>query len=210
MNIIKKLQWRYATKAFDKNKKIRKSDFEELLEATRLTPTSYGIQLWKALIVKNPEIRNQLREAAHDQAQITDASDLIIFITPKQVTRENISEFIKLVSDTRSVSLESLEGYKKMITGAVSIRSEGEVRDWAAKQAYIALGFLLETAALKNIDSCPMEGFDSKKFDDILGLDKKGYESRVVCPLGYRAKDDEFIKAKKVRFSKEETFEEIK
>ena len=105
--------------------------------------------------------------------------------------------------------MESLEGYKTMINGAINNRSENEIRNWAQKQAYIALGFLLEAAALKNIDSCPMEGFDHNKFDEILGLDKIGYESIVACPLGYRSENDSYAKAKKVRFSKEKTFEEI-
>ena len=134
---------------------------------------------------------------------------MIIFITPKNLTEKDVNEYIKLVSDTRSVSLDSLEGYKKSLLGAIN-KPENEFRDWAGKQAYIALGFLLVAAALKKIDSCPMEGFDHKKFDEILGLDKKGYESRVACPLGYRSKSDDFAKNIKVRFSKEETFEEIK
>ncbi len=209
MNIIKHLNWRYATKAFDPDKKLSKKDFEELLEATRLAPSSHGLQLWKALVIKNPEIRKQLREASRNQSQITDASELIIFITPKNLTEKDVNEYIKLVSDTRSVSLDSLEGYKKSLLGAIN-KPENEFRDWAGKQAYIALGFLLVAAALKKIDSCPMEGFDHKKFDEILGLDKKGYESRVACPLGYRSKSDDFAKNIKVRFSKEKTFEEIK
>ena len=209
MNTIKQLNWRYATKVFDPDKKISNKDFDELLEAARLAPSSHGLQLWKALVIKNPEIRKQLREASYNQPQITDASELVIFITPKKLTEEDINEFIKLVSDTRSVSMESLEGYRKSVSGAVNNKTENEFRDWAAKQAYIALGFLLEAAALKKIDSCPMEGFDHAKFDEILGLDKKGFESRLACPLGYRSAEDKFAKAKKVRFSREKTFEEI-
>ncbi len=210
MDIIKQLNWRYATKAFDPDKKINEKDIDELMEATRLSPSSFGLQSWKAFIVESPELRKQLKDAAYGQTQITDASHLVIFATPKVIDEKTIDKFVELISDTRSVSVESLEGYKKVMTGSISQKQNNELGDWAAKQAYIALGFLLETAALKNIDSCPMEGFDPKKFDEILGLDKKGYESRVVCPLGYRSKEDAHANEKKVRFSKEETFEIIK
>ena len=194
---------------FDQDKKISKGDFDELLEVVRLAPSSFGLQPWKVLLVKNPDIRKKLREAAYNQAQITDAAELVIFVTPKETGEKDISKFIKLVSDTRSVSLESLEGYKKSLAGSIGSKSEKEVAGWVGKQAYIALGFLLEAAALKNIDGCPMEGFDHAKFDEILGLDKKGYESRVICALGYRSEKDEYAKSKKVRFSKEEIFEEV-
>ena len=209
MDILKQLQWRYATKVFDSSKKIEESDFKELMEATRMSPSSYGLQSWKAFIVENIETRKKLREAAYNQSQITDASHLVVFVTPKIIDEKNINGFIKLIAETRSVSEDSLEGYKQSMLGAVSRKAGNEIGDWAAKQAYIALGFLLETAALKNIDSCPMEGFDNKKFDEILGLDKKGYESRVVCALGYRSKDDGHAKDKKVRFSEGDTFERI-
>ena len=208
MDILKQLEWRYATKIFDSQKKIKEEDLNELLEATRLAPTSYGLQLWKAFVVKNSETREKLKEVAYNQTQITDASHLLVFATPKIVDEKGIAQFIELITKTRNVSEESLEGYRKLMEGAIKNKSEA-VGEWSAKQAYIALGFLLETAALKSIDACPMEGFDSKKFDEILGLTEKGFESRVVCALGYRAENDEYAKAKKVRFSKNETFEEI-
>ena len=210
MDIIKQLNWRYATKIFNPDKKISTDDFNELIEATRLSPTSYGLQSWKAFIVENAEIRKQLKEAAYNQTQVTDASHLIVFATPKVIDEKSINEFIKLIAEVRSVTVESLDGYKQSMVGAVSRKAPNEIGDWAAKQAYIALGFLLETAALKNIDSCPMEGFDNKKFDEILGLDKRGYESRVICVLGYRSENDGYAQAKKVRFSEGDTFEEIK
>jgi nitroreductase len=209
MDILKQLNWRYATKTFDANKKISDADFDELLEATRLAPSSYGFQHWKGIVVKNSETRKLLREAAYNQPQITDASHLVVFATPKVIDEKAINEFIELIAKTRNVSLESLEGYKKSIAGAVGRKPGKELGEWEARQAYIAMGFLLETAALKNIDSCPMEGFDNKKFDEILGLDKKGYQSQVICPLGYRSESDTHANDKKVRFSKEQTFEEI-
>lgn len=210
MDIIKQLEWRYATKIFDADKKISDVDFDELMEAARLAPTSYGLQLWKIFIVKNPEIRKLLKEASYNQTQITDASHLVVFATPKIVDEKTIDKFIELVAETREVPLHSLDGYRNSIITAVQNKTKNnELGNWSAKQAYIALGFLLETSALKNIDSCPMEGFDSKKFDEILELDKLGFESRVVCPLGYRSEKDTYANAKKVRFSKEETIQEI-
>ena len=209
MDILKQLEWRYATKVFDTDKKISDSDLNELIEATRLAPSSYGLPLWKAFIVKNPEVRKQLKEAAYGQAQITDASHLVVFSAPKMMDDKSIDSFIELVSNVRGVSIESLKGYADMMKGAVKGRTPAELSEWGAKQAYIALGFLLETAALKDIDCCPMEGFDHKKFDEILKLDEKGFESKVICALGYRSEADNFQKFKKVRPPKEETFEII-
>jgi nitroreductase len=210
MDILKQLRWRYATKVFDPNRKISDEDFGELIEATRLSPSSYGLQLWKAIIVKNPETRKRLKEVAYNQPQITGASHLIVLATPRIMDEKKIDEFIQLISGIRSVSLESLQEYRKSMYEAVRNKShKNEFGDWMARQAYLALGFLLETAALKNIDGCPMEGFDSKKFDDILELDKKGFESRVVCALGYRSEEDTYAGVRKVRFPKEEIFEEI-
>jgi len=129
---------------------------------------------------------------------------------PKSMDGKEVDEFIRLISETRAVPEESLEAYRKGMVGAVGSKSQqNELGNWASRQAYIALGFLLETAALKGIDSCPMEGFDSKKFDVILGLDKNNFESRVVCTLGYRSENDTYAKQKKVRFSSGKTFEEI-
>lgn len=209
MDIIKQLEWRYATKVFNADKKISDADFEELMTATRLAPSSYGLQLWKAFIVKNPETRQQLKGAAYGQSQITDASHLVVFTAPKIIDEKSIDSYIELISEIREVSVESLEGFSTMLKGAVKGKSAAELSEWAGKQAYIALGFILETAALKNIDSCPMEGFDHKKFDEILKLHEKGFESKVVCALGYRSEIDNFQKLKKVRFPKEGTFEVI-
>ena len=209
MDIIKQLEWRYAAKAFDAEKKISDSDFDELLESVRLSPSSYGLQLWKAFVVKNSEKRKELSAAAYNQTQVTDASHFIVFAIPKVINDKSVDEYIKLISEVRSAPVESLEGFSKMMKGAIDAKKPEELKEWAGKQTYIALGFLLETAALKNIDSCPMEGFNHAKFDEILGLSKKGYESTVACAIGYRSEKDDFAKHKKVRFPKNKIFDEI-
>jgi nitroreductase len=210
MNIIEQLNWRYATKVFDPVKKISPEDFNELLEATRLAPSSYGLPLWKAFVVKNPEIRAKLKEAAYNQSQIVDAAELIVFVVPQKINENLIDSYIELVANTRLIPVESLIDYKKMMLGAITGRSDDELQAWAGKQACIALGFLLETAALKSIDACPMEGFNASKVNEILDLEAKGYASVLLCPLGYRSDSDPYMKAHKVRFSQDEVFTEIK
>ncbi|MEI7451961.1 MAG: NAD(P)H-dependent oxidoreductase [Candidatus Falkowbacteria bacterium] len=210
MNIIEQLNWRYATKVFDASKKISATDFDELLEATRLAPSSYGLPLWKAFVVKNPELREKIAAAAHGQMQAVDAAELIVFVVPKKIDEKIIDDYLELVATTRLIQISTLADYKKMMLGAITSRSDDELKAWASKQACIALGFLLETAALKKIDACPMEGFNATKVNEILGLDEKGYESVLICPLGYRSESDPYVLARKVRFAKDEVFMEIK
>lgn len=192
-NIIQQLNWRYATKSFDKNKKINPQDFDTLLESLRLSPSSFGIQPWKFIVVKNSEIREKIKEASYGQVQISDASDLIVLCAKNNITEVDVDRITG-----------SNESYKNMIMSAIGAKSTDELLNWNAKQVYIALGFLLETAALMNIDSCPMEGFDANKVDEILKLKEKGLTSTVICPVGYRSVDDKYAMAKKVRFLREE------
>ena len=209
MDIIKQLEWRYATKVFNADKKISDADFEELMTPQGWRQALMVCNYGKLLLLKTLKLRQQLKGAAYGQSQITDASHLVVFTAPKIIDEKSIDSYIELISEIREVSVESLEGFSTMLKGAVKGKSAAELSEWAGKQAYIALGFILETAALKNIDSCPMEGFDHKKFDEILELHEKGFESKVVCALGYRSEIDNFQKLKKVRFPKEGTFEVI-
>lgn len=203
-DILKALGWRYATKKFDSTKKIPPKDFDELLEVLRLAPSSYGLQPWKFVVVKNKELRTKLREAAWNQPQITDASNFIILCARTDVNENFVKKFVKSVAETRKVSVESLNGYQDGMVGAMSKMAEEKRLEWSKKQVYLALGMLLEAAALKKIDACPMEGFDPQKFDEILGLKKENATATVICALGYRIEDDVTAKIAKVRFPKEE------
>jgi len=199
---IESLNWRYATKKFDTDKKVSESDVNDLIESLRLAPSSFGLQPWKFIIVTDRKIREQLKEHAYNQAQITDASHLIVLCVRTDVDEAHVDKFVESIAKTRGVSKESLNDYAQIMTGSVKSRSEHHVTEWSRRQVYIALGFLIFAASMKRIDSCPMEGFDSAKFDEILGLKKENLSSVVLCPVGYRSKDDGYAQAKKVRFSK--------
>jgi nitroreductase len=200
------LNWRYATKKFDTTKKISKQDLAELLEVLRLSPSSYGLQPWKFIVVHNPELRKKLRSHAWDQAQITDADTLIVFCARQTMDENYVKNFVGSIAKTRGVAKESLSGYEQMMLGALKSKSPEGVFQWMKNQVYIALGFLLSECAQHKIDACPMEGFDHKKFDEILGLSQEGLESVVLCAVGYRAADDHYADLKKVRFDKNEVF----
>lgn len=206
--IIDSLNWRYATKAFDTDKKLSDEQVNTLLESVNLSASSYGLQPWKIVVVKNSDFRAQIKEASWGQAQTTDASHLFVLTIVKDVNDAYVDKFINLVSTTRAIDVVNLEGYSQMMKGSIKTKMEKggieAVKDWSAKQAYIALGTLLTACAIEKIDTCPMEGFDNKKIDEILGLAELGLESVLMCPVGYRSSQDETANYKKVRFPKED------
>ena len=206
MSLVDKLNWRYATKKFDPSKKLSTEQLDELLKAVQLSPSSAGLQSYKVIVVEDPEIRKQLREAAHGQSQITDASQLIIFASETKLDEAYVKHFIDFVAEKRSIERESLDGYEQMIMGNVNRLTEDQRIAWSNKQAYIALGVLLTAAAEMGIDACPMEGFSAAQFDAILGLDEKQLTTAVIATIGFRAEDDMFSKLVKVRKPEEELF----
>lgn len=208
-NIIEALNWRYATKKFDSDKKINKEELDVLLEALRLSPSSYGLQPWKFLIVNNKDTRVKIRAGAYDQSQITDASQIIVFANKKNIDANLIDEYLQFVSKEKNVDISKLQGFGEMMKGSFEGRTIENLRNWASCQLYLAVGTLLTSCAVSGIDACPMEGFDKIKIDEILGLDKLGLESKVIVAIGYRASDDSSALSKKIRFPKEEVFIEI-
>ncbi|RWY52280.1 NAD(P)H-dependent oxidoreductase [Mucilaginibacter gilvus] len=206
MSIVDKLKWRYATKKFDTNKKLSPPQLDQLLEAIQLSPSSIGLQHYKVLVIENPEVRAKLREAAYGQPQITDASQLIIFAAEANMDEAYGKNFISLVADIRGVERESLAGLEGMVLGTINSRTPEQLLLWAQKQAYIALGVLVASAADLGIDATPMEGFDPAKFDEILGLKEKGLTATVIAAVGFRADDDQYSKLVKVRRPKTELF----
>lgn len=186
--IITSLNWRYATKKFDPDKKIPESDFKDLIEAVRLTPTSFGFPHFQIFNVTNPALRTALREISHDNASIVEASHLLAFVTPYSITSDLIDKYLENVSKTRDRSMESLGPFHQALL-KLKDRSQPGQSHWIQKQAYIGLGFLLTTAAAMQIDCCPMEGFDTDQARIILGLDGN-YTVPILCPIGYRHPDD--------------------
>ncbi len=208
-NIIDALNWRYAVQIFDQNKKLTDEQLNMILDAGRLAPSSFGLQPWKFIVVKNPETRAKLREAGFDQRKITEASHFVVFAVRKDLDEAYVDRYVKLVSETRAVTVESLAGLDAMLRGAVNRRTPEERLVWSTNQLYISLGMMLATAALEGIDAGPMEGFDRKKFDEILGLEEINLESRAALALGFRSDADPMSHAAKVRFPKEEVVVEI-
>lgn len=195
----KSLSWRYATKKFDPARKIPQDLFDGLLRAAQLAPSSYGLQPWKFIVVNDPAVRAKLRPHAWNQAQITDASHLVVFARRSTVTGADVDRLIDRIVEVRKAPREALADYRNMMLGTVN-KPGADHSAWNARQTYIALGFFLAAAAVAGVDACPMEGFDPAKFDEILGLGPDGYMSTVVVAAGYRAADDSFASSAKVRF----------
>ena len=208
--LLKSLQWRYAVKKFDPRKKITPQEWETLEDALILSASSYGLQPWKFLIVQKPDIRKKLTPASWNQTQVEDSSHFIVFLVKDALDKAYIDQFIESISKTRGTPLEKLEGYRKMIVGDLidGPRSKS-IRDWAARQAYLALGNLMTSAAVLGIDSCPMEGIDPEKYDEILELKGSGYSTLVCLALGHRSDEDHHSKAKKVRFPKQDLIQHL-
>ena len=205
--IIDSLNWRYATKTFDASKKLTDEQVNTLIEATILSASSFGLQPWKIIVVKDAGLREQIKNNAWGQTQITDASHLLVLAVNKNVNDTYVDNFIDLVSTTRVVDKVNLEGYSQMMKGTINGKSQvgaSAVTEWSIRQVYIALGTLLAAAATEKIDSCPMEGFNNKKADEILGLESLGLESVLLCPIGYRSETDQTASYKKVRFPKDQ------
>jgi nitroreductase len=206
MDIISKLNTRYATKVFDPSKKVSEADMGKLLEAIRLSASSYGLQPYKILVVEDPKIRAELREVAWNQPQITDASALLVFAVKFETNDNSIDEFVDLVAKTRNMPKDALSGYSDMMKGSLQGMNQEQVETWVSKQAYIALGFGLVAAAVLDIDACPMEGFSAVDFDRILDINKLGLKSKVVLAVGYRSEEDHYAHLSKVRQKKEDLF----
>ena len=209
MRTIEDLKWRYATKKFDATKKISNEDLDKLKEAIQLTATSYGLQLFKVLIIENPETRNLLKPASWGQSQITDASHLLVFCNFSEVTEDHLNHFAAIKSKANNIPMEDLSGYVGFIQSKLGELNADQIDNWTAKQTYIGLANLMNAAAELHIDTCPLEGFDKAQYDEILGLSAKGLSAAVLCPIGYRSEDDATQHASKVRKSLEDLFEVV-
>ncbi len=205
-NFIINQNWRYATKKFDAAKKISTEDLNTLKEAIRLSSSSYGLQLYKVIIVENPELRAKLLPASYGQTQVVDASHLFVFAAQTTVDDSDVDGYIKNVSQTREIPAEALAGYADFMKGAIKTKSEDAKKIWNSKQTYLALANLLNAAAELKIDITPMEGFDPEQYNEILGLNKLNLTASVIAPVGYRHDEDATQHHKKVRKSNEELF----
>jgi nitroreductase len=207
--ILNGLRWRYAVKAYDKSRKVSERDLEVLEDAILLAPSSLGIQPYKVFVISDPALRERLKSAAYGQSAITDSSHLMIFAYKRTLTDEDIDQFIERIAEVRGQTRESLTGFEESARGAARRAVEnGSVEIWNSRQAYIALGFLVETAALMNIDATPMEGFEPEKVNEILGLTE--YSAVALAAVGYRdSQNDWLAKLPKVRKPKGELIERL-
>jgi len=197
--ILKALNWRYAVKEFDATKKVSDQDLTTILESARLAPSSNGIEAWKFIVVENPEVRKQLRAVGYDQSKITEASHLIVLAYRTDMRENIVRERLERTAQAQNKSIEDLAGLQQMLEGGISYKSDDALLAWSQSQTYIALGMMIETASLLGVDNGPMEGFDSKKVDEILGLAEHNLASTSMLALGYRSQDDAFAKLPKVR-----------
>jgi nitroreductase len=208
--ILEQLRWRYAVKAFDPSRKIPSEHWDTLKECLRLSPSSYGLQPWKFLIIENPEIRKKLRVVSWDQSAVEEASHFIVFTSRRLIDDPYVDKYIARIASERGLQVEQLAGYRQMIQTKVMKLGADEVLSWTRRQTYIALGFLLESAALLGIDTVPLEGLEAEKYDEILGLEKTDYATVCAVALGYRSSTDKYQHLKKTRFAPEDVFETIK
>lgn len=195
-----RLNWRYATKKMDPSKVVPQDKLDRILEAVRLAPTSSGLQPFEVIVVKNKAIREKLREAGYGQSQITDGTAVLVFAAWDNYTEARIDGVLALTEDVRGMKSDGLTAYFDNLKGNYLPRDAKTNFEHAARQAYIGLGLAVTAAAFEEVDATPMEGFEPAKFDEILGLAKRGLKSVAVLPLGYRAEEGDWLKgAKKVR-----------
>lgn len=203
MNIIESLHWRYAVKQFSTDV-INDGKVQELLMATRLSASSFGLQPYRLLLVKSAEIRQQLLAYSLGQDKVVNASHFIVFATQTNLGDEIVHAYIDQVSKVRGIPLEELQDLVDQIKISLVAKTPQQKNAWAKNQAYLALGNLLTCAAMMEIDACPMEGFNIEGYDKVLGLADKGLTTAVICPIGKRHEDDPFANMVKVRFDAEE------
>lgn len=207
--LIDSLQWRYATKEFDSSKKIPADVWSAVEDSLVLTPSSFGLQPWKFIVVTDEETKKKLLPNSWNQPQVVDCSHLVVLAAQAPVTDKELDAFIDSTAQARGADPASLQPYREMMGGFVSRMNEEQLLTWAKNQVYIALGQLMTSAAVLKIDACPMEGISPAEYDKILGLEGTGFYTTVACPMGYRAESDKYASLAKVRYSNEQMIENI-
>lgn len=205
------LRWRYATKVFDSTRKIPAETWAALEQAMALSPSSFGLQPYRFLVVQSPALREKLLPFTWGQRQVLDCSHYVVFTARTRLTGGHLDAFIQRIAEVRGVAPESLQSYRDMM--AASLLDGGPaarmIPEWSARQAYIAIGNLMTCAAALGVDACPIEGFEPGKYDELLGLQAGGFASVVCCALGYRSNDDKYAALPKVRQPWAELFQRL-
>ena len=209
--LLKALEWRYATKVFDPAKKIPVDTWQALEKALILTPTSYGLQPYQFLVINDPAKRAELLPHSWGQKQVVDASHFVVFTAKNKMTEADVNKLIQRTVEIRKLpAAEALGTYRFMMLGDVVNGPRGKIaHEWATRQTYIALGNLMTYAAVLGIDACPMEGLVPAEYDKVLNLNGSGYATVVACALGYRSADDKYAKLAKVRYDAKDIVRQI-
>lgn len=206
-DLIQQLQWRYATKEFDSQKTIPADVWEKIEQSLILTPSSFGLQPWKFILVTDQATKDALLGHSWHQRQVTDCSHMVVLCARDNMEPSQISAWLDRLCEVRNVSRDTLDGYAGMMTGFFSNMSSEQTSAWAKNQVYIALGQLMTTAAVLGVDACPMEGIAPAEYDRVLGLEGTGYTTSVGCAMGYRAASDKYAELPKARYSSERVIE---
>ena len=199
MDIIEKLNWRYATKKFDESKKLTNEKIDILKQAFNLTATSYGLQTMKLVIVSDDDNKDKLVNLCFGQEQVKNASHVLAICIQTSVNEKDVDDYFNNIIEIRKTPEIILSKYRKELKEFISSKTKLELESWCVNQAYIALDNLMTVCAVEGIDSCPMEGFLPDKVDELLGLEKQNLKSVLLLPVGFRAEDDMFADLKKVR-----------
>lgn len=199
--LVDQLKWRYAVKKFDPSRKIPADQWQALESALLLSPSSFGLQPWRFIVVNDPAVRQRLRAASWNQAQVVEASHLVVFSIKKGLNAADVERFVRRIAQVRGVSAESLSHYKQMMLDFVAQAGKGlDINAWSAQQLYISMGVFMTSAAVLGIDTCPMEGIEPDAYDKVLGLDSQGFHTLAAVAAGYRAADDKAARLPKVRY----------
>lgn len=196
--LLQQLTWRYAVKRFDSSRTIDPATWRSLEQALVLSPSSYGLQPWRFIVITDAEVKAQLPAISWNQSQPKDCSHMVVLAAAEQLNADYIDDQIQLIAKVRNIPPQSLSSYRKMLLSVID--SESSHFEWNARQVYLALGQLMSAAALLGIDTCPMEGINLSEYDRLLGLADSGYRSVVGCALGYRDSSDKYASMNKVRF----------
>ena len=191
--LLERLNWRYATKKMDASKSVPTAKVDAILEAIRLAPTSSGLQPFEVIVVTNPAVRAQLKDAAFGQEQLVDASHVLVFAAWDNYTEARIDSVVADTEAARGGASETLTAYYDRLKAMYLPREPHVNFEHAARQAYIGLAMALTAAAFEEVDSTPMEGFEPEKVDEILDLGARGLKSVAIMPLGYRAESGDWL-----------------
>lgn len=183
--LMQTLYFRHACKLFDPSKKIPQYSIEALLEAARLSPSSFGMEPWRFIVIANESLKEELKALCWNQPQITSASHLVVCIAKHKAVHER--SYYEPLFARRGLPKEALEGYLKRYKSYITALPS--IQEWCEKQCYIAATNMMTYGAMMGIDSCPIEGFEKVQLQNKLDIKSEQESIALVVALGYRASD---------------------